>query len=65
MKVEVRDSSYMAILKSIAIFKEIPENDLADLFPHLDEIKVEAGELIFKKGELGPILWKQWTYTSP
>ena len=35
------------------IFKEISEEELADILPFLEEVSVGTDELIFKKGELG------------
>lgn len=53
----------MEILKSVAIFKETPEEDLSDILPHLEEMAVETGELISKRESWAmpcTLLWMAW-----
>lgn len=45
------------ILKSLNLFKETPENILADLAPLMKEKIVEQGALIFKEGETGDCMY--------
>lgn len=45
------------ILKSLGIFKDTPENILADLAPLMQEEDFEQGTLIFKEGEIGDCMF--------
>lgn len=45
------------ILKSLNLFKETPENILADLAPLMKEKVVEQGALIFSEGETGDCMY--------
>jgi CRP/FNR family transcriptional regulator, cyclic AMP receptor protein len=45
------------ILKSLNLFKETPENILADLAPLMKEIEYEQGSVIFKEGETGDCMY--------
>ena len=45
------------ILKSLDLFKETPENILADLAPLMKEIEYEQGTVIFKEGETGDCMY--------
>jgi CRP-like cAMP-binding protein len=40
------------ILKRTEIFRDLPEEILTSLAGHLDELEVDAGEPVFRKGEL-------------
>ena len=41
------------ILKSLGIFKDTPENILAELAPLMHEIEYEKDVLIFSEGQIG------------
>ena len=41
------------ILKSVSIFKDTPENILADLAPLMEEEEFEQNSIIFKEGDIG------------
>lgn len=43
----------VVILKSVNVFQEIPEEYLAELAASLDEMEVQEGEMIMRKGEPG------------
>ncbi len=45
------------LLKSLAIFKDTPENILANLAPIMKEIQYEQGIEIFKEGETGDCMY--------
>lgn len=45
------------LLKSLNIFKDTPENILADLAPLMKEIQYEPGIEIFKEGETGDCMY--------
>lgn len=45
------------ILKSLNLFKDTPENILADLAPLMQEKEYEQGALIFKEGETGDCMY--------
>lgn len=45
------------LLKSLAIFKDTPENILADLAPLMKEIQYERGIEIFKEGDTGDCMY--------
>jgi CRP/FNR family transcriptional regulator, cyclic AMP receptor protein len=45
------------ILKSLNLFKETPENILADLAPLMKEIEYEKDSVIFKEGETGDCMY--------
>lgn len=45
------------ILKSLNLFKDTPENILADLAPLMHEIEYEKGAVIFKEGETGDCMY--------
>ncbi len=45
------------LLKSLDIFKETPENILADVAVLLSEKEYEQGSLIFKEGEIGDCMY--------
>ena len=45
------------LLKSLNIFKDTPENILADLAPLMKEIEYEPGIEIFKEGETGDCMY--------
>jgi CRP-like cAMP-binding protein len=45
------------ILKSLSIFKDTPENILADLAPLMQEEEYEEGTLIFGEGEIGDCMY--------
>ncbi len=45
------------ILKSLPIFRETPENILADLAPIMQEEEYEKGTLIFPEGEIGDCMY--------
>jgi len=45
------------ILKSLDLFKDTPENILADLAPLMHEIEYEQGSVIFKEGETGDCMY--------
>ena len=45
------------LLKSLNLFKDTPENVLADLAPLMKEIQYEQGTEIFKEGEIGDCMY--------
>jgi len=45
------------LLKSLNLFKETPENILADLAPLMKEMQYEQGTEIFKEGETGDCMY--------
>jgi CRP/FNR family transcriptional regulator, cyclic AMP receptor protein len=45
------------VLKSLNLFKDTPENILADLAPLMKEIQFEQGTEIFKEGEIGDSMY--------
>jgi CRP/FNR family cyclic AMP-dependent transcriptional regulator len=45
------------VLKSLNLFKDTPENILADLAPLMKEIEYEQGTEIFKEGETGDCMY--------
>jgi len=45
------------LLKSLNLFKDTPENVLADLAPLMKEIQYEQGTEIFKEGEIGDSMY--------
>jgi CRP-like cAMP-binding protein len=45
------------VLKSLNLFKDTPENILADLAPLMKEIQYEQGTEIFKEGETGDCMY--------
>jgi CRP-like cAMP-binding protein len=45
------------ILKSLPIFRETPENILADLAPLMEEEEFEQDTLIFNEGEIGDCMY--------
>ena len=45
------------LLKSLSIFKDTPENVLADLAPLMQEMQYELGTEIFKEGETGDCMY--------
>jgi CRP-like cAMP-binding protein len=45
------------VLKSLSLFKNTPENILADLAPLMQEIAFEQGVEIFKEGETGDSMY--------
>ena len=45
------------ILKSLSLFKDTPENILADLAPLMHEKEYEQGSVIFKEGETGDCMY--------
>jgi CRP/FNR family cyclic AMP-dependent transcriptional regulator len=45
------------LLKSLNLFKETPENILADLAPIMKEMQYEQGTEIFKEGETGDCMY--------
>ncbi len=45
------------ILKSLNLFKDTPENILADLAPLMKEKEYEEGTVIFKEGETGDCMY--------
>ncbi|HEY5968885.1 MAG TPA: cyclic nucleotide-binding domain-containing protein [Chitinophagaceae bacterium] len=45
------------VLKSLNLFKDTPENVLADLAPLMKEIQYEQGTEIFKEGEIGDSMY--------
>jgi len=45
------------VLKSLNLFKETPENILADLAPLMKEMQYEQGTEIFKEGEIGDCMY--------
>lgn len=44
-------------LKSVDLFKEIPGEDLAQIAQIADEVEFDAGQAIFKEGDLGESLY--------
>ena len=45
------------VLKSLNLFKDTPENVLADLAPLMKEMQYEQGTEIFKEGETGDCMY--------
>lgn len=45
------------VLKSLPIFKDTPENILADLSPIMQEEEIEQGTAIFKEGDTGDCMY--------
>jgi len=45
------------VLKSLNLFKDTPENVLADLAPLMKEIQHEQGTEIFKEGDIGDCMY--------
>ena len=45
------------ILKSLSIFKDTPENILADLAPLMEEEEYEQNTVIFKEGDFGDCMY--------
>ena len=45
------------VLKSLNLFKDTPENILADLAPLMKEMEYEQGPEIFKEGETGDCMY--------
>ena len=45
------------VLKSLSIFKDTPENILADLAPIMQEEEPEQGAAIFKEGDAGDCMY--------
>jgi CRP-like cAMP-binding protein len=45
------------VLKSLNLFKDTPENILADLAPLMKEMQYEQGTEIFKEGETGDCMY--------
>jgi len=45
------------VLKSLSLFKDTPENILADLAPLMQEMEYEQGVEIFKEGETGDSMY--------
>ena len=45
------------VLKSLNLFKDTPENVLADLAPLMKEIQYEQGTEIFKEGDIGDSMY--------
>ena len=45
------------VLKSLNLFKDTPENILADLAPLMKERQYEQGTVIFKEGETGDCMY--------
>jgi CRP-like cAMP-binding protein len=45
------------VLKSLNLFRDTPENILADLAPLMKEIQYEQGTEIFKEGETGDCMY--------
>ncbi len=45
------------VLKSLNLFKETPENILADLAPLMKELQIEQGTEIFKEGDTGDSMY--------
>jgi CRP-like cAMP-binding protein len=45
------------ILKSLSIFRDTPENILADLAPLMEEEEYEKDTLVFKEGEIGDCMF--------
>ena len=45
------------VLKSLNLFKETPENILADLAPLMKEMEYELGTEIFKEGDTGDCMY--------
>jgi len=45
------------VLKSLNLFKDTPENVLADLAPLMKEIQYEQGTEIFKEGDIGDCMY--------
>ena len=45
------------VLKSLNLFKDTPENVLADLAPLTKEIQYEQGTEIFKEGDIGDCMY--------
>lgn len=45
------------VLKSLSIFKDTPENILADLAPIMREEEIEQGTTIFREGDTGDCMY--------
>jgi CRP-like cAMP-binding protein len=45
------------LLKSLSLFKDTPENILADLAPLMKEMQYEPGVEIFKEGDIGDCMY--------
>lgn len=45
------------ILKSVDLFHQVPDEDLADIAPYLSSIYFDAGDLVMKKGDVGDELY--------
>jgi CRP-like cAMP-binding protein len=45
------------VLKSLSIFKDTPENILADLAPIMQEEEIEEGTAIFNEGDTGDCMY--------
>jgi CRP-like cAMP-binding protein len=45
------------ILRSVSIFAETPDDILAEVASLLEEIEVEAGDPVFRKGDLGSAMY--------
>ena len=45
------------ILKSVDLFHQVPDEDLADIAPYLSSIYFDAGDLVMKKGDIGDELY--------
>ncbi len=45
------------ILKSLPIFRDTPENILADLAPLMEEEEYENGSVVFREGEIGDCMF--------
>ena len=45
------------VLKTVSIFSETTEQVLADIVPVLEEVDIQAGEILFKKGDLGNCMY--------
>jgi CRP-like cAMP-binding protein len=45
------------ILKSVGIFSEVPEEDLVEVASIVEEVEVEAGKEIIKKGDIGTSMY--------
>lgn len=45
------------ILKSVDLFHQVPDEDLADIAPYLSSIYFDKGDLVMKKGDVGDELY--------
>lgn len=45
------------ILKSVDLFHQVPDEDLADIAPYLSSIYFDEGDLVMKKGDVGDELY--------